>query len=306
MQPTVTHQPVPFNFVDLEAKATDYLARVNADAARIVTQARTEVARLRETTLAEIERTRSESLREAEEIRRQLDALNEKLRNEEETFKKQKELHEAELLKHKQAVKETTENARKKGYEEGRQLGYEEGKKQGYIDGELQASLEHAEQVRRETEIQLAAKLETLFPALQNMVGQLEAARQSFLLLWEQSAIHVARGIAERAIMRQLPEMIDVPLKLLRESLELGAGSASVKVRLNPFDYESLRPQVDSLIEQVTVAVGMDVVPDGRVTLGGCLLETSLGVIDNQIGSRLDRIEQELCLVDGVNTVPNS
>ena len=291
------YQPVAFNFIDLEEKATTYLDKVKADAVNIATEARNEVARLRETALAEIERTRSEAQRETAEIRRRLDALHEKLRNEEATFLKQKERHDADILKHKQVVRETEESARKKGYDDGHQLGYDEGRKKGYTDGELQANIDYAEKVRREAEIQLAAKLETLYPALQNMVGQLESARQSFLLLWEQSAIHVAKSIAEQAIGRQLPEMIDVPLRLLRESLELGAGSASVKVRLNPVDYESLRPQVDGLIDEMTVAARMEVVPDHRVMPGGCLLETSLGVIDNQIDSRLERIEQELCQV---------
>ena len=291
-----SYRPVTLNFVDLEEKATTYLDKVKTDAVRIATEARDEVARLRETTLAEIENTRSEAQRETEEIRQRLKTLHEKLQNEEASFKEQKELHDAEIIKQKQVVKESEESARKKGYDDGHQLGYDEGRKKGYADGELQASIDHTEQVRREAEIQLAAKLETLFPALQNMVDQLEAARQSFLLLWEQSAIHVAKSIAERAIGRQLPEMIDVPLRLLRESLELGAGSASVKVRLNPADYEALRPQVDSLIETMAVATKMEVIADHRTSLGGCLLETSLGVIDNQIGARLERIEQELCL----------
>ena len=297
MQQQTIYRPVPLNFVDFEEKAAAYLDKVKADALKIATDARNEVAKLRETTFADIERTRSDAQREAGELRSKLDALHEKLRNEEAEFQKRKERLDSEAVKHKQTIKQTEEIARKTGYDDGYQLGYDEGRKKGYADGETQAIIDHAEQVRREAEIQVAAKLETLFPALQNMVGQLEAARQSFLLLWEQSAIHVAKNIAERAIGQQIPAMIDVPLRLLREVLELGAGSASVKVRLNPIDYESLRPQVDSLIEQMTVAANMEIVSDQRVTPGGCLLETSLGVIDNQIGSRLDRIEQELCRV---------
>ena len=295
-QPQNIYRPIPLNFVDLEEKAKTYLDKVKADAVTIATEARNEVARLRETTLAEIERTRSEAQRESGEIRLRLQTLHETLRSEEAAFKQQKELHDAEIIKHTQVIKETTENARKTGYDDGHQLGYDEGSKKGYADGELQANIDHAEKVRLEAEIQLAAQLETLYPALQDMVGQLEAARQSFLLLWERSAIHVAKSIAERAIGRQLPEMTDVPLRLLRESLELGAGSASVKVRLNPVDFESLRPQVDSLVEEMAVAAKMEVVPDGRVSPGGCLLETSLGIIDNQIESRLNRIEEELVL----------
>ncbi len=294
----ITYRPVPFNFVDLEDKAADYLAKVKAEALAVASQARTEVARLRETTFAEIERAKREARTETETVRQKLDVLNKKLGEEEATFKRRKEQLEAEAVKQKEAFKKSEENARKTGYDEGYQLGYDEGKKKGYADGELQASIDHAEKVRLEAEIQLGTKLETLLPALQSMVGQLETAKQSFLNLWERSAIHVAKTIAEQAIGRQLSDMVDVPLRLLRESLELGAGSTSVKVRMNPVDCESLRPQVDILIDEMSVATNIEVVPDARIAPGGCLLETSLGIIDNRIESRLERIEQELVLND--------
>jgi flagellar biosynthesis/type III secretory pathway protein FliH len=135
-------------------------------------------------------------------------------------------------------------------------------------------------------------------PALQSMLAQFETARQSFLQLWEESAINVAAKIASRAISRELPNMLDVPLKLLRESLELGAGSTSVRIRLNPGDYAALHPQMAMLIEEIMGAAQTEIVPDGKISPGGCVLETALGVIDNQIESRLERIEQELVLVE--------
>jgi flagellar biosynthesis/type III secretory pathway protein FliH len=90
--------------------------------------------------------------------------------------------------------------------------------------------------------------------------------------------------------------MIDVPLKLLREVLELGAGSATVRVRLNSGDYDTLQPQIDILVREMTKSVQTEIVPDVKISPGGCILETSLGVVDNQIEARLERIEQELCL----------
>ncbi len=298
-QPTpITYRPVPFNFVDLEEKATDYLARVKSEALQLAAQARNEVARLRETTLAEIEQNRTHARQEAETLRKQLSDLNTKLREEEEHFKKRKEQLEAEAVKLKQSLKQNEEAARKQGYEDGKQLGYDEGKASGYADGELQATVDYAEKLRNEAEVQLGAQLETLLPALREMVGRLETAKQSFLLLWEQSAIHVAKTIAEKAIARELPEMVDVPLKLLREALELAAGGTSIKVRLNPHDYESLRPQVDILVTEMAHAARTEIVPDGKISSGGCVLETSLGMIDNRIEARLERIEQELAIRD--------
>jgi flagellar assembly protein FliH len=305
VQKPIVYHPVPFNFVDLEEKAADFLARVKAEAVQVAAEARNEVARIRELArverekaLAEVEQAQLEANRETEIIRNQLSELHQRLQNEEENFKKRKDQLESEVIKLKAQLKQSEDTARKTGYDEGHQVGYDEGKAKGYADGELQATIDYAEKIRREAEIQLGTQLETLLPALKTMIERLETAKQSFLQLWEQSTIKIATAIAERAISRYLPEMIDVPIKLLREALELGAGSASVRIRLNPNDYETLQPQMDILVREMTRATHTEIISDTKISAGGCVLETSLGTIDNQIETRLERIEQELCLIE--------
>ncbi|MDR1291073.1 MAG: hypothetical protein LBK06_07730 [Planctomycetaceae bacterium] len=292
----IKYRPVPFNFVDLEEKATEFMAKVKSEALQVASQARSEVIRLREATFSEIERTREAARVEAETIRKQLDELNRKLQEEEANFQKRKTQLETEANTLREQLRVDEETAKKTGYEDGYNLGYSEGNTKGYADGELQATVDYAERVRNEASVQLGTQLETLLPAVKKMIERLDNARQSFLQLWEQSAIRFSVLIAERAISRELPNMIDVPLYLIRESLELGTGSASMKVRLNPDDYESLKPQVDLLVDELSVTAQTQIVADGKISRGGCVLETALGVIDNQIESRLKRIEQELCL----------
>ena len=269
-------KPVAFNFVDLETKAEDFLANIKAEARQIMENARSEVAKLRE----EIRREQENSRVLAEKIQTDSDAFNKRLA-EETAFLDQKR-------------KEVETQAYNSGFELGKKEGYDEGRKTGYADGELQASLDHDANVKQEVQILLAGKLETLFPALHEAVGQLKTAQQSFLLLWEQSAIHVASTIANQAISRQLPEMVDVPLRLLREALELAVGCSRMKIRLNPTDYETLGPQMDTLIAELAGVAETEIVQDMRISRGGCLLETSLGTIDQRIEARLERIEMEL------------
>ncbi|MDR0871095.1 MAG: hypothetical protein LBN39_09930 [Planctomycetaceae bacterium] len=295
---TINYRPVPFNFIDLEEKAAEYLARVKADAVQVAAQARNEVARLRDTSRQEIETARTQAAEEAEKIRIELRTLNQKLKTEEENYKKRNAQLESDAIKLKAELKKNEDTARKNGYDEGYKVGYDEGTTKGYADGELQAAIDYAEKIRNEAAVQLGTKLETLFPAMQSMLGQLETAKQSFLQLWEQSAVQVAASIAERAVARNLPEMVDVPLKLLREALELGAGSTAIKVRLNPDDYETLQPQMDLVVNQMCGTAKTEIVPDGRITPGGCVLETAMGVIDNQIESRIERMMQELVQTD--------
>ncbi|MDR1480475.1 MAG: hypothetical protein LBJ00_16200 [Planctomycetaceae bacterium] len=292
----IKYRPVPFNFVDLEEKATEFIAKVKSEALQVASQARGEVIRLREAAFSEIEHTRETARIEAETIRQQLDELNRQLHEEEANFQKRKTELEQEAKVLREQLRVDEETAKKTGYEEGYNLGYNEGNAKGYADGELQATVDYAERVRNEASVQLGNQLETLLPAVKKMVERLDTARQSFLQLWEQSAIRFSVLIAERTIARELPNMVDVPLYLIRESLELGTGSTSMKVRLNPDDYDSLKPQIDLLVDELSVAARTQVVADEKITRGGCVLETALGIIDNQIGSRLKRIEQELCL----------
>jgi len=304
-QHPVAYNLIPFNFVDLEDKATKYIAQVQTEAAKIVANARTDVERLRlaaaaelETSTKKIEQTRAKAREEAETIRKQLDELHHRLQAEETNFQTRKEQLESEAIKLKAQLKQNEDAARKTGYDEGKQVGYDEGHSQGYADGEMKAMIDYAENVQREAEIHLGTKLETLLPALTVMIDQLETAKQSFLQYWEQSAVKIVQAIASRVIDRELPGMTDVPLRLLREALELGTGSTSLRIRLNQGDYEALKPQIDLLVHEMVRSAQTEIIGDESVSPGGCILETPQGVIDNQIESRLARIEEELSLVD--------
>ena len=301
--PPPVYSLAPFNFVDLEDKAEQYIAQVKAEAAKVIAQAKNEVQTLQKNAAVELkksadelEQSRTQARNETETIRKQLDELQNRLKSEEENFKTRKEQLESEAVKLKEQLKQDEETAKKTGYEEGQKAGFDEGHTKGYADGEMKAMIDYAEKVQREADIQLGAKLETLLPALTAMIEQFDVAKQSFLQHWEQSAVKIAGAIAAKAIDRQLPEMLDVPVKLLRESLELGTGSASLRIRLNADDYETLRPRIDLLVQEMARSVKTEIVGDASISPGGCILETAQGIIDNQIETRLARIEEELCL----------
>ena len=300
-QNSVAYSIAPFNFVDLEDKATQYIAQINGEAARIIADTRSEIERVRQAAAAEweksaadVEQTRSQARQEAATIRTQLDELRQRLQAEEENFKNRKDQLESEAIKLKAQLKQNEDTARKTGYDEGKQVGYDEGHSKGYTDGEMKAMIDYAEKVQREAEIQLGTKLETLLPALTEMVDRLETSKQTFLQQWEQSAVKISQAIAAKVIDRQLTEMPDIPLRLLREALELGTGSTSMRIRLNMKDYEALQPQIDLVIQEMTRSMQTEIVGDPSISPGGCILETPQGIIDNQIEARLARIDEEL------------
>ncbi|HBT76653.1 MAG TPA: hypothetical protein DEB39_06950 [Planctomycetaceae bacterium] len=274
-QPT-TYRPVPFNFIDLEEKATEYLAKVRQEAQRITREVKTEVERLRTQAQKEITEVRTESAR----VRTATEDLNRRL--------------ETEVTNLEARAKQTETDARERGFAEGKKAGYEEGQKAGYADGELQANLDHDERVKREAALMLEKRLETLLPALEEAAADIRSAQHSFLAHWERAAIQVAAAMAQRVIMQHLPEMPEVPFALIREALELGVGSSLLRIRMNPGDHAALLPRIEMIVDRLAGAATTEIVPDDRVTPGGCILETSLGTIDQRIESRLDRIRMEL------------
>ncbi len=148
--------------------------------------------------------------------------------------------------------------------------------------------------VEKMVEDKLGQQLATLLPALKKSIEEVSHARQAWLTHWEKSAVHVAAAIAERLIRRQLPSHPEITVTLVREALELAAGSAQVRLHLHPADVEALRPQMEALTSQFTRLGEAEIVADEGVSQGGCRVETRFGTIDQQIEAQLKRIEEEL------------
>ena len=141
---------------------------------------------------------------------------------------------------------------------------------------------------------QLGAQLTTLMPALRQVVEEIRRARQSWLIHWEKSAVHVAAAIAARLARRELSRHPEIPLALVREALELAAGGAELRLHLSPQDLAALKPQVEALLAEFSSLGTAELAADPQVTPGGCRVETRFGTIDQQFEAQLARIEEEL------------
>jgi flagellar assembly protein FliH len=140
----------------------------------------------------------------------------------------------------------------------------------------------------------LAQELTSLKPALQQAVQEIRDAKQAWLQQWEKSAIHVAAAIAARLIRRELSRDPQITIRLVREALELAAGNAQLKIRLNPGDHANLHGQVQSVVRELAPLAEAELIADPHMAAGGCRVETRFGVIDQQFESQLARIEEEL------------
>jgi len=139
-----------------------------------------------------------------------------------------------------------------------------------------------------------AEQLAPTLLALRQAAADLQSAKQAWLSHWESSAVHLAAAIAARIVRRELDRRPEITLTLVREALELAAGSPNVRLHLNPQDHKKLGTQVRTLIDAMSGLGEAEVVADATIDRGGCRVETRFGSIDQQIESQLARIEEEL------------
>jgi flagellar biosynthesis/type III secretory pathway protein FliH len=154
-----------------------------------------------------------------------------------------------------------------------------------------QAALRAAEKVLDQ---KVGAKLDSLLPALKQVIQELHEARQSWLQYWEKGAIEVACAIAEKITRHPVNRKPEVPLALLREALEMAAGSPQIEIQLNPADLETIGAHTERLLGEFARVGTTKLLQNPAIEAGSCRVETPHGAIDQQFSAQLARIEAEL------------
>ncbi len=262
----------PFAFVELERKTSDFLDKVRAEARRVADETRLELEALRAEVqrAANVERAELErSATELAEARRRLDA---------ETA----------------ALDERRRTLEQEAFEEARKAGFEAGFAEGVAAGKEEAAATLAAEIERGVEAKTKAFCDAALEPLRRLTGEMAGVRSSLLKHWEENAMQIAAAIAYQTIMRDPAIKREVPLDLLREALELAMNCAALKIRMNPRDVGALKEPIRAILEETGNLATAEVVADPKIAVGGCVVESSLGVIDERLESRLERIVAEL------------
>jgi flagellar assembly protein FliH len=174
----------------------------------------------------------------------------------------------------------------------------------------VQQSHQQAEQIRRDAKaagkraaedaaqqrmVELTAqRMDTIIPALEQLLAQLSDSKAELLRRWEESAVAVATAIAQQVIRREIAQSPEISLDLIRDALRLAAGAAEITLHLNQTDYEHLGHQVNQLAQALSQLTPTHIIADPAISPGGCIVKTKYGQVDQQIESQLARIREEL------------
>lgn len=143
-------------------------------------------------------------------------------------------------------------------------------------------------------EERVAAEMKTILPALQSLVRETEALKHSWQLYWQQSALHVARRIAEKIVRSELRQRPELAEEMLAAALALAVGSSDVVIRLHPADRATLGDASGPVSQVLSRLAPVEFIEDATLSPGSCRIDTRHGRIDADLATQLDRIESEL------------
>ena len=140
----------------------------------------------------------------------------------------------------------------------------------------------------------LAERLRQALPALEGAVAGLQVERDRWLASWEQSAIGLVVTIAEKVVRSELARRPELAAPIIAEALQLAAGQPHVQITMNPGDIELIQQSGLDITQRLASLGQGELIPDERISRGGCYIETQHGVIDARLETQLDRISREI------------
>jgi flagellar assembly protein FliH len=167
-------------------------------------------------------------------------------------------------------------------------------RRQAAEQGRADALKAAQQQANVKSQKEVEQRLQTLLPALNAAVADVQQSRSEWRAHWERRAIELAIAIARRVIRREVERKPEIALDLAQEALELAAGAGRVTLCLHPRDYETFGDHARKLATQFAKTLQVEVTPDHEVPPGGCRIVSDFGEIDQRIESQLQRIEEEL------------
>lgn len=118
--------------------------------------------------------------------------------------------------------------------------------------------------------------------------------RDDFLSRHEAELVKLAVAIAKKIIGHSVDIDSGAALQTVKEALKSVRSVRRVTVKVNPIDETTLREQVGTLKMLSSEVSDFVIIGNPSIEVGGCIVESDLGIIDAQISTQLASIEKAL------------
>ena len=162
--------------------------------------------------------------------------------------------------------------------EAARLQGYSTGHEQGYAAGLAAAEELMAGQLQR----------------LSHLIARVHEQHSTFFRAAERQVVDLALQIAQKVVEREIENMPDLAVNVIRAALEEMDARTAVRARVNPDDVELLQRRWSQVVPPGLSPDQLELVADERVQAGGAIIETTQGQVDAQPDTKLAQLGNAL------------
>jgi flagellar biosynthesis/type III secretory pathway protein FliH len=129
---------------------------------------------------------------------------------------------------------------------------------------------------------------------VQAMLRGFAQQRRDLLAELRPYVVRLAVEIARRMVQRELRTDPGLIVRTAESALEQVAAASQLRVRVHPLDAQILRETMDGILSGPDRAPAVEIVPDGSIEQGGCLVESDRGIVDARLRTQFEEMQTRL------------
>lgn len=129
---------------------------------------------------------------------------------------------------------------------------------------------------------------------VQAMLSGFAQQRRELLADLQPYVVRIAVEVAQRIVRRELRTDPGLIVRTAETALEQLSSASLVRVRAHPLDAQLLESRMNEIVSARDEAATVEIVPDGSIERGGCVVESDRGIVDARLHTQFEEIQARL------------
>lgn len=129
---------------------------------------------------------------------------------------------------------------------------------------------------------------------VQAMLSGVAQQRRELLAELQPYVVRIAVEVARRIVRRELTTDPGLVTRTAEAALEQMMSASQITVRVHPLDAQVLRGTLREIVSAPDQAEAIEIVPDGSVESGGCVVESDRGTVDARLRTQFEEMQARL------------
>lgn len=126
------------------------------------------------------------------------------------------------------------------------------------------------------------------------VIAELKEQYHGDLDALEKSIITLSSLVAGHILEREINEDDNIVIGQVKKAFRELDNEKVFRIRINPDNVSTLKEVRITLEADNSIMKNIEIIPDNSIDKGGCILETSAGMIDGKISTQLEKLHQKL------------